>query len=109
MKSFTDSRFANIFALLVGSNRDPQCDAWSVGDTVWTRERYGHWGQQASFQLETIVVDQPRAPAWRIMVVREHWWHGPERVAVRSGQWGKLVSGDRKAALKWFERQERGL
>ena len=107
MKSFTDTRFTNAFArLLTAGNRNPQVDHWTFDDTAWLRERHGFWGQAASFQLETLIVEHAGAPAWRIMVVREHWWHGPERKAVRSGQWVKLIDGERKAALKWFERQE---
>lgn len=78
----------------------------TLGDTAWLRERHGFWGRTASFQLETLIVEHSKPPAWRIMVIREHWWHGPERKAVRSGQWVKLIDGERKAALKWFERQE---
>jgi hypothetical protein len=107
MKSFTDARFTHALArLLTARNRNPQVDSWTVGDTAWLRERHGFWGQAASFQLETLTIEHSKNPAWRIMVVREHWWHGPERKAVRSGQWVKLIGGEREAALKWFERQE---
>lgn len=107
MKSFTDTRFANALArLLTAGNRDPQVDRWTIDETTWRRERHGFCGQAASFQLETLTIEHSQKPTWRIMVVREYWWHGPERKAMRSGQWLKPINGERKAALTWFERQE---
>lgn len=89
IKSFTDTRFINAFArLLTASNRNPQVDSWTVGDTAWLRERHGFWGQATSFQLETLTIEHSKNPAWRIMVVREHWWHGLTRrylLEIRTG------------------------
>ena len=106
MKSFNDKNFALIFNRLVSpSHAEADRRDWRVDEVGFHRERYSFWGQAYAFSIDVYTLHCTAKSSWKLMVVRESWWSGDRRKAVRTSQWGKLVSGNKSAAMSWFRRQ----
>ena len=52
---------------------------------------------------------KPGKRGWSLIVVKEYWWAGREKDAMRMPHWAKLNSGQRSDVLEWFHFQERAL
>ncbi|MBI3677680.1 MAG: hypothetical protein HY243_13805 [Proteobacteria bacterium] len=102
-----DSKFQNLFALLVSAtNKDRDCDEWRVAGVEWRRQRSVQWAP-ISFQIEIHQLTHTARPKWTILSVHEIWWKRDRRKAIRNAYWTHLENGSRNDVLKWFrERQE---
>jgi len=110
LKSFSDSRFALLFNRIVSAtNPRLEKDGWRAAEVEFRRERHNYWGRDYAFSMEIYTLRSVSKDKWELLVVRENWWTGDRRNTVRSGHWGKLVSGRRDSVLAWFKRQRDAL
>ena len=104
-----DNNFCNLFQrLVVHSNRDRDCDEWSVAGVRWRRHRHIHWSL-VSHQIEIHELAHAGRPKWVLIFVHELWWGADRRRAIRNAHWVHLDSGDRRHVLRWFEDRQREL
>jgi hypothetical protein len=81
---------------------------WEVDGVDWSRVRHGYASDAHSFTLEVATGVRAGKRGWTLMVVRETWWAGANRDAVKTREWTHVVNGARADILAWFTVQERG-
>jgi hypothetical protein len=108
MKSLADAAFFRAFdGLASAGNAGLKRATWSFAGADWQRARHSFSCADYSFAVEVFAVTRAGRPAWRLIVVKEHWWAGPEREAVKRVQWARPAEGEAAAILAWLRDWER--
>lgn len=102
MKGFNDTKFGLAFnRIMSGDRSEPGRREWEIAGVQVRRDRHSYSGQGYSFATEAYTLTSLGRTKWELLIVKEYWWDA-QHVAVRSSQWGKLLSGSKSAALDWF-------
>lgn len=107
MKSLATPSFFRVFDLLLGTtNPDLKLSAWTHAGVSWERERYSFTGAKHGHTIEIVTLTNVGPHRWSIMVVKEYWWAGKERRAIKSLRWAKPLDGQRAEILSWLHAQD---
>lgn len=108
MKNLATPSFFRTFDLLLGaSNPGLKLTQWSYDGVDWVRDRYSVTGRNHGFIIEINTLTRPGRRGWCLLVTKEHWWAGTRAESVKSTQWSRPVSGQRKDILEWFRKHEK--
>ena len=110
MKSVASPPFFRVFDMLVNStNHNRTLSQWSIDGVECERDRHSFTGPKYGLTVEVFTLTRPGKRGWSLIVVKEYWWAGKEKEAMRMPHWAKLNSGERSDVLEWFRGQERAL
>jgi hypothetical protein len=107
MKTFASPSFFRTFDLLL-STTNPGKDhlRWSFDGVEWERERHSFAGPNYSVALEVFALTHPGRDGWRLIVIKEFWWAGTKKDALKSLRWARPLGGRTSNAIAWFRRQQ---
>lgn len=107
MRTFADpSLFRLIYILLGEAHSDLRRTKWSYRGIDWQRERHSFSSSSSGFAIDRYLMTKPHPGSWSLIVVKEMWWDGNDKV-IRSVQWAKPLSGNRAKILEWLRAEER--
>ncbi len=110
MKNLATPSFFRTFDLLLGaSNPGLKLTQWSYDGVEWVRDRYSVTGRNHGFVIEINTLTRPGRHGWCLLVTKEHWWAGTHADAIKSTQWSRPVSGQRKDIIEWFRKHEKAI
>ena len=110
MKSLATPSFFRTFDLLLSAgNPGLKLTHWIYDEVEWVRDRYSVTGRNHGFVIEIITLTRPGRRGWCLLVTKEHWWAGERIEAIKSAQWSRPVSGQRKDIIEWFRKQEKAI
>ena len=98
MKNLASPSFFRTFELLLAAgNPGSKLSLWNYDGVEWARDRYSVTGRS------------PGRRGWCLMVAKEHWWAGARPEAIKTAQWARPLSGQRKDIIEWFRKHEAAL
>ncbi|MGH6702990.1 MAG: hypothetical protein ACRECG_06265 [Bradyrhizobium sp.] len=107
MRTFADPSLFRLIHMLLGeAHPDLRRTKWSHRGVNWFRERHSFSGSSSGFAINQYLISKPQPGGWSLMVVKETWWDGNDKV-IRSVQWAKPLSGSRAKTLEWLRAEER--
>jgi hypothetical protein len=110
MKTFASPSFFRAFDLLLSmTNPGQERSRWTFDAVEWERERHSFAGPNHRFAVEVFTLTHPGRDGWRLMVVKEFWWAGREKDALRSISWARPLGERTGNAIAWFRRQQAAL
>lgn len=108
MKSLARPSFFRLFELLLSrGNPGLKKSAWMYEGMAFERERHSFAGPKYDVVLEIYTLTATGRRRWSLMVVKEHWWVGSQRTALRDAHWAKPLSGQRADIMAWLREKER--
>ncbi|HXI86943.1 MAG TPA: hypothetical protein VNH64_05760, partial [Parvularculaceae bacterium] len=110
MKSLGDAGFFRVFDALAGDgNPGLVLKSWTHEGADWRRDRTSLSSPEYSFIAEVFTLAHAARPKWTLLVVKEHWWAGEEKNAIKSARWARPMAGRKADILAWFRaREEKG-
>ena len=110
MKSFTDTSFFLLFEQILRSdNPGLKLDRWSKHGINWERTKHSYTGSAYGFILDSFLAVRSGRNAWSLLILKEHWWAGSHGDAVKSQQWAKPLTGQRRHIFGWFAERKASL
>jgi hypothetical protein len=107
MKTFASPSFFHTFDLLLSTtNPGREASRWVFDGVEWERERHSFTGPSYSVAVEVFTLRHPGRDGWMLMVIKEFWWAGTRRNALKSIRWARPLSGRASSAIAWFRRQQ---
>lgn len=107
MKTFSSPSFFRTFDLLPSTtNPGKEHLRWMVGGVEWERERHSFAGPNYCVALEVFTLMHPGHDGWRLRVIKQFWWSGTQKDALKSIRWVRPVGGRASNAIAWFRRQQ---
>lgn len=107
MKSLSDAVFFRVFDHLVdAANPGNKRKSWAFAGAEWRRDRYSISCADYSLVVEAFTVCHAGRGAWKLMIVKEHWWSEDQDSVIRNNRWARPLHGRRSDILAWFRKQE---
>lgn len=93
--------------LLQTTSPSATVDVWDVDGVTWKRSRHGNWCPDYSFQMDVHVLELPDRGrrGWLLLVAVERWWDAARKDGFRATEWSRVMRGDPKHVLSWFQMQ----
>jgi hypothetical protein len=107
MKSIHGKAFLDLWqALYHESSPGPTADRWHLDGVDWVRETYRIGTRDYGFHVDAHVLTHAgeKAAAWSLLVVVERWWRSGAHDPLKTSQWCRVLAGQDKQVLAWFER-----
>ncbi|MBI1364917.1 MAG: hypothetical protein GC153_03045 [Alphaproteobacteria bacterium] len=107
MKALGDASFFHAFETIADAgNPGHHQKSWRHEGACWRRDRQSISCAEYTLIAEVFTVAHETRPKWTLLVVKEHWWAGEEKDAVRSQRWARPISGRRSDILAWFRARQ---
>lgn len=108
MKTLADASFFRAFDRVVAAgNPGLKRAQWTFAEVDWLRERHSFTGADHGFSVEVFRLTRGGRSTWTLLLVKEHWWGGPKKDAVKQLQWARPLAGRGADVLVWLRERER--
>jgi hypothetical protein len=110
MKTFASLSFFRTFDLLLSTtNPGLERSRWTFEYVEWERERHSFTGPNYRLSLEVFTLTHTGRDGWGLMVVKEFWWAGSEKDALKTTSWARPLGARTGNAIAWFRGQQAAL